>query len=77
MCFAEVSATLVYRLRKTNYLSGYHIPPLRFELVTARMKSVITPTLLVTHLAVLVQDEGKDVPLLKHHAMKMYGVVEL
>jgi hypothetical protein len=59
------------------YLSGYHTTRLRFELGTARMKSVLTPTSLITHLAVLVLDEGKDVPLLKHHAMKVYGAVEL
>jgi hypothetical protein len=68
---------LFYRLRKTNYLSGYNVTRLRFEPGTARMKSTVTPTCLVPHLNVFVQDEGKDVPLLKHHAMKMYGAVEV
>jgi hypothetical protein len=76
-CFAEVPANLFYRLRKTNYLSGSHITRLRLELVTARMKSVLTPTCVVTHLAVPVQNEGKDVSLIMHHPMKMYEAVEL
>jgi hypothetical protein len=74
---AEVPAILFYRLRRTNYLSGYQITRLRFEPRTVRMKSVLIPLCLVTHLAVLVQDKGKDVPLLKYHAMKVYGEVEL